>query len=515
MLPEYLNTTSWFLDENLAQGRGDRVAVCCEGRRVTYGELSALTNRVGNALKSLGVEMENRVYIAMGDSPEYVASFYAVQKIGAGAINGYTNASVADYAYELELLRPKVVIADASCIARLREAAGDGPWPRAFVVREAPPVGAREHDFETLVAGASEALQAERTHRDDFARWGFTGGSTGRPKAMPISHAVFPHCFESLQGLLDLRESDVVLSVPKMFFGYGRTSTIVMPFRAGACAVLFPQQSTPERLFELIARHRPTILVNVPTMMRKMLQTPPAQRADLSCVRLCLSAGEALPADLHQEWQATFGTEVVNMLGSTEMGYVYAASRPGESAPGSVGRPLPGFEVKLLDAAGHEVADGEVGTLAVKGPTAGFFYWHRAEESRAVFRGEWVHTSDLFRRDARGDLWFTGRANDMIKVSGSWVSPLEVEQVLLTHPEVADCAVVGIADADGLDRLKAFVVLRGGAHGSPGKGDELRAYVRSRASAHKAPRIVEFVSDLPKSAVGKVDRAALRGAHTA
>lgn len=509
-LPEIFNTTTFFLDENIHQGRGENTAVYYGGEQYTYHDLHRLTNKVGNVLKDLGVEIENRVYIALEDTPEFVACFYAVQKIGAGAIVGYTHLSPSDYKYEINLLRPKVVIGDDSSIDRLREAVQGERYPKRMVVlsRNGSSLKENEVDLYQMVDGASDSLEVEPTHKDDYARWGFTGGSTGHPKALPVPHSTLAHSFNSMQPILGFRPDDIILSVPKMFFGYGRTSTIILPFRVGAAAVLFPERSTASKIFELIAKYRPTILVQVPTMMRKMLQTPEGERTDLSSIRLCTCAGEALSAELYHEWKDTFGCEVVNMLGSAEMGYVYVANRPGEVVPGSVGKPIPGYAVKIVDDKGRRVPAGEAGVLMAKGPTSGFYYWHMLEQSREVFQGQWVNTGDLFRQDANGYLWFMGRADSLLKVSGVWISPMEVEDAVRTHAAVVDCAVVGIKDSDGLEKTKAFVVLNKDAAGID--ADSIKEHVKQTLSPYKSPRFIAFVDDLPKTSAGKIDRSALK-----
>lgn len=515
-IPDQLNVTSYFLDENLLQGRGDNIALHFPGKPYTYRELAALTNRAGNVLKDLDVDMEDRVYLALRDTPEFVAFLYAVQKIGAEAIVGYTYQSPKDYRYEIQLLRPKVVVVDESCIERMREACAGERFPKALLVLDHTSISRNqgEHDARQLLEKADDTLEAAPTHKDDFVRWGFTGGSTGKPKAMAVTHSTLVYSFASMQTIMNYSEEDIVLPIPKMFFGYGRTSTVILPFRAGASAVIFPERTRVETIFELIERYRPTILVNVPTMMRKMLQFPEDQRPDMGSIRLCTCAGEALSAELYHEWRETFDCEVINMLGSTEMGYVYVSNRPGEVVPGSVGKPIPGYEVKIVDEAGRELPDGQIGVLMAKGPTSGFFYRHHLRKSRSVFRGEWVYTGDLFEKDADGYLWFHGRADELLKVSGVWVSPLEIERIAQTHPDVSDCAVVGVKDADGLDRTKAFVVLKDGLKGDEAMGDSIRQYVRERLSPHKVPRLIAFVDNLPKNPAGKVDRKRLRQEST-
>lgn len=512
VIPEQLNMASYFLDHNIAQGRGGRVAVYWCNQRFTYNDIFALANKVGNVLKELGVEIENRVYLVLQDSPELVASFYGTMKIGAAPNVAYTYLSPSDYEYEINLIRPKVIVADSTCIDRLREATKETKYSKTFLVLGQAPSELRkgEHDFYGMVKLADEHLETEATHKDDVASFLYTGGTTGHSKLVPIFHNTLVRSFDSCQQVLHYTEDDVILPIPKLFFGYARTGTIVHPFRVGAAAVLSPERTTPEKIFELIEQHRPTILINVPTMMRKMLQTPKEQRTDLSCIRLCTSGGEALSPQLYHEWRENFGCEVLDMLGSAEMGYAYILGRPGEVVPGSVGKLLPGYEAKIADDEGRELPDGEIGVLMVKGPTSGLYYWHEHEKSKQTFRGEWVYTTDLFKRDGKGNYWFCGREDDLLKVSGIFISPLEIEKCIQAHPDVTDCAVVGVKDVDGLDKTKSFVVLRKGVAPSESMADEIRKYTKEKLSPYKFPRFVEFIDELPKSASGKVDRLKLK-----
>jgi len=360
------------------------------------------------------------------------------------------------------------------------------------------------------VKHADEHLETEPTSSDDIALWKFSGGTTGHRKAIPHRHYDPVWAFEGFQQVIHYTEDDVVLSVPKMFFGYGRDGTIVFPFRVGAAAVLFPERTTVAKIFELVEKYKPTVLVQVPTMMRRMLQTPKEERGDLSCIRVCTSAGEALSAELYREWKESFGCEVIDGIGSGEMYWIYVSNRPGEVIPGSLGKVVPGFEAKIVDDEGHELPDGEIGVLMAKGDCAGFQYWHDTEKSRKTFRGDWVYTDDLFKRDKGGNFYFCGRRDDLLKVSGYFVSPLEIEGCIQTHPYVAECAVVGIKDRDGLDKTKAFVVLRDGVIVSESTADELREYAKEKLSPYKYPRFIEFVDELPKTGLGKVDRLQLK-----
>jgi acyl-coenzyme A synthetase/AMP-(fatty) acid ligase len=322
--------------------------------------------------------------------------------------------------------------------------------------------------------------------------WKFTTGSTGQPKAaVHPTHSAVLSCEWYAKDVLGLREDDVVLPVPKLFFGYARDLAALFPFGVGAAGIVFPERSTPQKIFELIAEHRPTILVNVPTMMAQMVGEPDH---DLSCLRLCTSAGEALPRELHDRWLETFGVEVLDGIGSSEAYHIYISNRPGRVRPGSTGELVPGYQAHLA----------ENGELSIEGDTAALLYWGEHEKTKQVFHGDTVKTGDLFERDDDGYFWYRGRVDDLIKVGGIWVAPAEIEHCLVGHPQVVEAAVVGAQD-DGLMLARAFVVVR-----EPVEERALQDFVRERLSPHKVPREVRIVDDLPKTPSGKLDRKALR-----
>jgi benzoate-CoA ligase family protein len=502
------NLTTWFVDRHLEEGRGDRTALICGDQRVTYAELAALVNRTGHVLRDLGVRQEERVLLALSDGVEFVATWYAAQKIGAVTAEVYTFLPPKDIAYYLEYTRAGVVVVDETTIDRVREAQlelGSRPWPRALLaVGEVGELGEGEAGFDALVAQAPDALDPAPTAPDDIAIWKFTTGSTGMPKAC-VHRTITPlHSFEHYaRGVLDIRENDLVLPVPKLFFGYARDLAALYPFGVGAAGIVFPERATSDRIFELVARHRPTILVNVPTMIRAMLEQP---QQDLSCLRLCTSAGEALPEELHRRWLDAFGAEVLDGIGSSEAYHIYISNRPGAARPGTLGQVVPGYRAQVVDEAGNELANGETGRLWIEGDTAALMYWNAREKSVETYAGDVVMSGDLFARDADGFFHYRGRADDLLKVGGIWVAPQEIEQCLAAHPDVAECAVVGYEE-DGLQKPRAFVVLHDGAASDAAS---LQAHVKATLSPHKYPRDVRFVAELPKTGSGKIDRRALR-----
>ncbi len=345
------------------------------------------------------------------------------------------------------------------------------------------------------------------SHRDDAAIWLFSGGTTGRPKGVVQTHRSFANTTALYgHGVLGVSPDDVTISVPKLFFGYATGANIFFPFSVGASSVLFPERCTPATLFAEIARHRPTILINVPTMVQQMVSHPDASSQDVSSLRLATSAGEALPAELHDRWMRTFGVELLDGLGTAEMWHIFISNHPGGVVPGTLGRVVPGFEVKLCDADGHEVGGGEVGALWVRGESRAIGYWQQMDDTAHAFRGEWYVSGDMLRRNPDETFTYCGRSDDMLKVSGKWVAPGELENCLLTHPAVLEVAVVGVKNVDGLTKPYAFVVT---TSPSPTLGKELQAYAQSRLERYKYPRQVIFVDALPRTHLGKVDRGAL------
>jgi benzoate-CoA ligase family protein len=480
-LPRELNLASWFVDRNVEEGRGDRTALVGPGGPTTYAELARLVNRSGNLLRELGVRTEERVLLVLGDSVEFVALWYGVQKIGAVTAEAYTFLQPKDYAHYLDYTRAGVVVVDETTERPIREVAESSRWLRDVLVIT-----------EDRLAEHQDELDPAPTTKDDIAIWKFTTGSTGQPKAAvhPVHSAVLS-CEWYAKGVLGLRADDVVLPVPKLFFGYARDLAALFPFAVGAAGIVFPERSTPEKIFELIAEHRPTILVNVPTMMAQMVGKP---KHDLSCLRFCTSAGEALPKELHDRWLETFGVEVLDGIGSSEAYHIYISNRPGRVRPGSTGELVPGYDAHIADN----------GELWIEGDTSALLYWGEHEKSKLTFSGDTVRTGDLFERDDDGYFWYRGRVDDLIKVGGIWVAPAEIEHCLVEHPDVVECAVIG-AQENGLTLARAFVVARG-----PVDAQTLQDFVRERLAGHKVPREVRLVDELPKTPSGKLDRKALR-----
>ncbi len=512
IIPEQVNLVTYYLDENLSHGRGQKIAIYYQGDTYTFGDVSSLTNRIGNVLKDLDVGLENRVLLVLQDSPEWVASWFAIMKIGGVATHAYTYLQPSDYEYFLNYVRPRVVITDATTIERLREGVRNSKFPKVVLIagENLPELRKGEYSLNTLIQSASSELEAEPTSRNDLAFWNFSGGTTGKSKGVPHMHYQAIIGFESFQYVTHYTPDDIVLRVPKLFFHYSRDLGMNWPLRAGAAVALFPERTTADLVFELVDRYKPTVLINVPTMMRAMLQSPKAKDADLNCLRLCLASGELLSAQLYKEFTETFHVEVLNVIGSAETLLGYLMDRPGEVIAGSSGKVTPLVEVKLVDREGREVPRGETGVLWVRSGASGWMYHLDHEKSKTTFVGnDWVNTNDLFREDKNGYFWYGGRADDLIKVSGVYVAPLEIEKCLETHPAVRESAVLGIKDADGLAKTKAFIVLNESFEASERMAEELKEFCKQKMAPFKSPRFVEFFDELPKTGQGKIDKRRL------
>jgi benzoate-CoA ligase family protein len=508
--PERFNMAWYYLDRNVEEGRGDKRCLFWREEAYTYREVQARANRFGNALRALGVDVEDRVLLVLPDCPEFAIAWFAAAKIGAVIAMVNPALPAEDLAYYFQYTRAKVAVVDESTLDRIDPLRDSFPYLRHLVVVGVDP--GPHVSFTESCAKGWDRLENADTHRDDPAIWLFTSGSTGKPKAAVHLQQDLPWNTERYaKGVMGIREDDLTVSVPKLFFGYATGTNLLFPFAVGAATVLFSERSEPGTLFDVIERFRPTILTSVPTMINGMLNHPGDRKRDLSSLRLCLSAGEALSEELYRRWMAAFGVEILDGIGSAEMFHIYISNYPGEVVPGSLGRLVPGYEARIVGPEGGDVRDGEAGTLWVKGESAAVMYWQAHEKSKEVLRGDWVVTGDHMRRDQRGLFWYEGRTDDMLKVSGIFVSPYEVENCLLQHSRVAECAVIGYKDRDGLTKPKAYVVCREGV-GDETLARELQDFVKARLATFKYPRSVEFARSLPKNDRGKIDRRKLEAA---
>lgn len=511
-----MNAAAVFVDDNVRAGRAGALAVldAATGATLTYAQVLELVNRTGHALRYLGVRRGERVMLILPDGAAFVAAFFGTIKIGAVAVPVNTLLKPHDYEYLLQDSGARVLIVQES-LARSVESLSSRPANLRHVIVVG--TAARPHlSFDDVVEAASPDLDAEEMSRDDHAFWLYSSGTTGFPKGAIHLHSHMACCAESFgRGVLGITEDDRTFSVAKLFFAYGLGNALYFPFSVGASAILYNAKPEPERCFEIIERHRPTIFYGVPTAYAAMLAL--AERSqrqyDLSSLRLCSSAGEPLPAALYERWKARFGVEILDGIGSTEVLHTFIANRPGRVRSGSSGEIVPGYEAKIVNPDGGEIAPGEIGDLLIKGESICAGYWNQPEKTAATIADGWIRTGDKYSRDADGYFWYHGRSDDMLKSGGQWVSPAEVEAAVVAHEAVLECGVVGREDAAGLVKPLAFVVLKPGRAGSPDLADELKRFVKTRIAVYKCPRWVAFVPDLPKTATGKIQRFKLRDIH--
>ncbi len=518
VVPDRLNLASWFLDDRLAEGRGDRVAVYFGDEAITYAELVARSCRVTHLVRDLGLLPEDRALFLLQDTPEFPEAFFGVLRAGMTAVPANTWLTTDDYAYYLEYARPRLAYVDAAVLERYAPAhAAARHRPRLVVVDRDRrlsasdlPEGALLH--HEAVAGRPDHAEPEPMLRDDVAIWLSSSGSTGKPKC--VVHQAHDFVFNTIayaQRTLGIAEDDVTLAAPKLFFGYALASNMMFPFSVGASCVLVPHRVRPEEYFQLIERYRATQFVTVPTTIAKMLAVDGAdERYDLSSLRGLVSAGEALPARVYRAWKDRFGVEIYDGIGSAEMFHIFITNRPGDVKEGSLGRIVEGYRYRLVDDDDRDVPPGEIGTLIIEGPSAGMGYHRMRDLSRRTFRGDAVRCGDKFFVDEDGYFWYCGRGDDMLKCSGVYVSPMEVENCLVGHPAVLEAGVVGYRDEAGLEKAMAFVELAPGHAPSDDLAEAIMAHCRERIAAFKAPRRIRFVDALPRTETGKIRRAELR-----
>ena len=443
------------------------------------------------------------------DGPEFLGTFWGAIKIGAVPVPVNTLLRAADYRHVLHDSQARIAVVSAPLLAEAAPAFRESA-SLAHALVAGPPGSFLS--WEAEVGRASATLDAAPTSRDDPAFWLYSSGSTGPPKgAVHLQHDMFVCAETYARQVLGIRSTDRVFSAAKLFFAYGLGNAGYFPLSVGAQSVLFAPRPTPEAMFEVIARHRPTLFFAVPTLYAGMLALKDAERRyDTSSLRLCVSAGEALPAEMYARWLERFGVEIIDGMGTTELLHMCLSNRPGAVRPGSSGLPVPGYDATIVDEAGVPVARGEIGSLRVRGDSVMASYWNQPEKTRQTLHGEWLLTGDKYYQDEDGYFWYCGRSDDMLKVGGRWVSPVEVEATLIAHPAVLESAVVGQKAEDGLVKAKAFVVLKEPAHASAALAAELQSFVKAKIAPYKAPRWVEFVDSLPKTATGKIQRFRLR-----
>jgi benzoate-CoA ligase family protein len=511
-LPETFNVAAYFVDRNVLEGRGSSVAIESGDEQVSYQRLLERTNRTGNALRQLGVRAEERVLLLLLDSPEFLSCFFGIIKIGAVAVPTNTFLKPHEYEYLLNDSRARVLLVSEALLPVVQLI----PRERLRYLREIVVVGESSQGYLRLIdlmAAESPELEPEPTSRDDVAFWLYSSGSTGVSKGCIHLHHDMVVCSELYaKGILQMNEQDRCYSVARLFFAYGLGNAGYFPFSCGATTILSPVRPTPAGIFADIERYRPTLFFSVPSNYAALLahESENGIEFDLSSVRHAISAGESLPASLLERFKRRFGIEIIDGLGSTETLQMVISNRPGEVRPGSSGKIIPGYESKLVDNDGGFVAPGEIGNLLIKGNSTCSGYWNQHEKTRDTFEGHWFRTGDKYYQDEDGYFWYVGRADDLFKVNGRWLSPAEVESALIAHPAIREAAVIARDDENNLTKPAAYVVVNQSYPPNDELVRELQDWVAQRIGAYKRPRWIKFVSDLPKTATGKLQRFKLR-----
>ena len=511
-LPREFNVASYFVDRHLHEGRADKVAIECGEERVTYRQLVDRVNRTGNALKKLGVRPEERVALLLLDTPDFPSCFFGAIKMGAVPIPLNTLLKPAEYQYMLNDSRARVAVVSEALYPQIHAISKDSLRHLNTIITAGRPLeGLR--CLSRLLDESSSELQAEPTCRDDPAFWLYSSGSTGFPKGcVHLQHDMVVCAEHYAKATLGIRENDRFFSVAKLFFAYGLGNGLYFSLSVGGTSILWPGSPSPPNIYEVIEKFKPTLFFSVPSNYASLLayQREGGYDFDLSSIRYAVSAGEALPAPICHRFKERFGVEILDAIGSTEALHMFIANRPGAARAGSSGQILPGYEARIVDENDRDVPDNQIGNLLIKGEAVCAGYWNQHEKTKETFQGHWLRTGDKYYRDPEGYYWYVGRSDDMMKVKGMWVSPVEVESALLEHPLVQEAAVVAHSDSNQLVKPAAYVVLKNGDNGRPELAEELKGLLASRLAPHKCPQTIEFIAQLPKTATGKIQRYKLR-----
>ena len=494
----------------LNAGRPGKTAYIDDAGALSYGELADRVQCMAAALLGLGLRREERVLLLMHDSSDWVVGFLGALYAGVVPVAVNTLLTADDYAYMLQHSRAQAALVSGALLPTLEQAMAKGAHEVGPLIVSRPnqALSAAAHDMQALLQAHAPLAQCAATSADEPGFWLYSSGSTGRPKGTVHTHGN-PYWTAELYGkaVLGLHESDVCFSAAKLFFAYGLGNALTFPLSVGATVVLMAERPTPEAVFKRWTNQQPTVFFGAPTGFAGMLASPALPAKDQVALRLCSSAGEALPADIGERFTRHYGVEIIDGIGSTEMLHIYLSNRPGQVRYGTTGWPVPGYDIDLRGDDGLNVADGEPGDLYIKGPSAALLYWGNRDKTRETFQGAWTKSGDKYVRNADGSYTYSGRSDDMLKVSGIYVSPFEVEATLVQHPSVLEAAVIGMVDEEGLTKTQAYVVLKSGAAVDSAT---LQAFVKERLAPYKYPRRIQFVGELPKTATGKIQRFKLR-----
>ncbi len=504
------NAVTYLLDRNIEVGRTDKIVFIDPQSQLTYGELDRRTRQLANLLRRLDVRREQRVAMIMLDTVDFPVVFLGAMRAGVVPVPLNTLLTTDQYAYMLNDSRARVLFVSETLLPMVADIVGRLPDLEHVIV-----CGANTHGhlrFADELARESENFDTVPAHPDEPAFWLYSSGSTGAPKGVRHIHSNIAATTETYaRQVLGIREDDICLSAAKLFFAYGLGNALTFPMSVGATTVLHPERPTPAAMFDLMRRHSASIFFGVPTLFAAMLSDEHFKNEPkLPRLRVCTSAGEALPEHVGATWKSRFGVDILDGVGSTELLHIFVSNAPGDIRYGSSGRAVPGYTIRLVNESGEDVPDGEVGEMLVNAPSAAEGYWNQRDKSRRTFGGDWTRTGDKYIRDTDGRYVFCGRADDMFKVSGIWVSPFEVESALIAHPAVLEAAVVPAADADGLLKPKAYIVLNGASPAQQNLAAALKEHVKHKIGPWKYPRWIEIVDSLPKTATGKIQRFKLR-----
>ena len=508
-VPREYNAAVDLIERNLKAGRADKVAFRDGQSSLTYGALAERVDRCANALRSLGLEPEQRVLLILLDTFDFPVAFLGAIKAGIVPVPVNTLLTAAEYDFMLRDSRARALIVSDALYDKLAGVIADQPALRHVVVSGADGHGRTR--FGDLLAKAEPRAAAAPTNADDICFWLYSSGSTGAPKGAVHLHSHLILTAELYaKPILGITEADTVFSAAKLFFAYGLGNALTFPMAVGASSLLLPERPTPAGVSRILKSGRPTIFYGVPTLYAALLAFPELPKREELALRRCVSAGEALPEEIGRRWTERMGVEILDGIGSTEMLHIFLSNRPGEVRYGTTGKPVPGYDVRLVGDDGNAADVGEVGELQISGPTSAPFYWNQRERSRTTFLGPWTRSGDKYVRDADGYFTYCGRTDDMLKVGGIYVSPFEVEAALTTHEAVLEAAVVGSPDEQKLVKPRAYVVVKPGVRPDGALAEALKFHVKSRLAPYKYPRWIEFIDELPKTATGKIQRFKLR-----